>query len=77
VKKSAVAAGGVCVWVQNITLYYDVFVEVEPKKAAVARMTAALEEANAKKEEMENLVADLTAKLAVLQAEFDKVMKTK
>ena len=77
VKKSAVAAGGVCVWVTNITMYYDVFVEVEPKKAAVAKMAAALEEANAKKEEMENKVADLTAKLNVLQAEFDKVMKTK
>ena len=77
VKKAAVAAGGVCVWVTNITVYYDVFVMVEPKKAAVAEMTKKLEEANAKKQEMEDLVADLTAKLNVLQAEFDKVMKTK
>lgn len=77
VKKAAVAAGGVCVWVKNITMYYDVFVEVEPKKAAVAKMTALLDEANAKKEEMEQLVAELTAKLKGLQDEFAKVMKTK
>ena len=53
------------------------FVEVEPKKAAVAVMTARLEEANAKKAEMEELVAKLTAKLKGLQDEFAAVMKTK
>ena len=42
VKKAAVAAGGVCVWVKNITVYYDVFVEVEPKKKAVAEMNEKL-----------------------------------
>ena len=77
VKKAAVAAGGVCIWVKNIAIYYDVFVEVEPKKKAVAEMTAKLDVANAKKKEMEDLVAELSAKLQVLQDEFDKVMKTK
>jgi hypothetical protein len=67
----------VCVWIKNITIYYDVFVEVEPKKAAVAKMTALLDDANKKKEEMETLVAELTAKLKGLQDEFAKVMKTK
>ena len=77
VKKAAVAAGGVCIWVKNIAIYYDVFVEVEPKKKAVAEMTEKLNVANAKKKEMEDLVAELSAKLQVLQDEFDKVMKTK
>ena len=54
VKRAAVAAGGVCIWVKNIAIYYDVFVEVEPKKKAVAEMTARLDVANAK-----NLVHEL------------------
>ena len=53
------AAGGVCVWVKNITLYYDVVVSVEPKKAAVAEMKVKLAEANEKKDKMEALVKDL------------------
>jgi hypothetical protein len=43
-----------------------VFVEVEPKKKAVAEMNAQLEIANAKKKQMEDLVAELSAKLQVL-----------
>jgi len=30
------AAAGICDWVINITMYYDVVVSVEPKKLAVA-----------------------------------------
>ena len=73
----AKAAGGVCVWVINITLYYDVVVTVEPKKAAVAKMKIELATANEKKAVMEEKVAELQEKLAVLVAAFDKAMKTK
>jgi len=44
------AAAGVCDWIINITSYYDVFVSVEPKKAAVAEAKATLAAANEKKE---------------------------
>lgn len=44
------AAAGVCDWLINITSYYDVFVSVEPKKAAVAEAKATLAAANEKKE---------------------------
>lgn len=44
------AAAGVCDWIRNITSYYDVFVSVEPKKAAVAEAKATLAAANEKKE---------------------------
>ena len=73
----AKAAGGVCIWVRNITMYYDVVTTVEPKKAKVAEMKIKLAEANEKKETMEAKVAELQAKLAVLVAAFDKAMKQK
>jgi len=47
-----------------------VFVSVEPKKAKAAAAKLELEEANATKEKMENMVAELSAKLAILQADF-------
>lgn len=70
-------AGNLCDWVINITVYYDVVVSVEPKKQQVAEAQQQLAEANAKKEAMENMVAELSAKLAVLQADYDKAMKEK
>jgi len=36
VMKSSPAAAGLCDWIVNITLYYDVVISVEPKKLAVA-----------------------------------------
>ena len=33
--KSSPAASGLCDWIINITMYYDVVVSVEPKKIAV------------------------------------------
>jgi dynein heavy chain, axonemal len=66
------AAKGICDWIINITMYYDVVVSVEPKKKAVAEAEVQLAEAMATKKEYEDLVAELTAKLAVLQAAFDK-----
>lgn len=60
------AAGGLCDWIINITMYYDVVVSVEPKKQAVAEAQATLAVANARKEEFENLVARLSAELAKL-----------
>jgi hypothetical protein len=49
-------------------MYYDVVVTVEPKKAAARAAQVRLLEANAKKEEMDTLVANLNQALAVLQA---------
>jgi len=36
IMKSSPAASGLCDWIINITMYYDVVVSVEPKKLAVA-----------------------------------------
>jgi len=71
------AAAGLCDWIINITVYYDVVVSVEPKKAKVAAAKEELAAANAKKETMEKMVEELTAKLAILQADFQKAMDEK
>jgi len=58
-------------------MYYDVVVSVEPKKLAVAEAQATLAAANAKKEEVDILVARLNKELAELMAEFQAAMDDK
>ena len=59
--KSSPAASGLCDWIINITMYYDVVVSVEPKKLAVKEAQETLAAANQKKEEVDALVAELNA----------------
>jgi dynein heavy chain, axonemal len=66
IRTKSSAAAGLCDWIINITCYYDVVVSVEPKKLKVAAAQAQLAEANAKKATMEEMVAELSAKLAIL-----------
>jgi dynein heavy chain len=70
IKGKSGCAAGLCDWVVNIAKYYDVFVSVEPLKNSVRDATNRLNEANEKKAEMDELVADLTEKLAVLEKDF-------
>lgn len=71
------AAAGLCEWIVNIIMYYDVVVTVEPKKKALREATETLEAANTKLAEVNALVADLEAKLAVLIADLDKALAEK
>jgi len=75
-KKSG-AAAGLCVFIINIIMYYDVVVQVEPKKQALREATETLNAANEKKAQVDALVAELEKKLARLMAEFDKAMAEK
>lgn len=75
--KKSQAAGGLCVWIINIIMYYDVVVQVEPKKQALREATDTLNAANAKKAEVDTLVAELETKLAKLMNEFEKAMAEK
>merc|ERR1719356_570193 len=75
-KKSG-AAAGLCVFIINIILYYDVVVQVEPKRQALREATETLNNANEKLAQVKALVAELEAKLAKLMAEFDKAMAEK
>ena len=65
-KTKSACASGICDWILNITLYYDVVISVEPKKAAVRAAQQRLSDANAKKEEMDTLVKKLNDELAIL-----------
>ena len=64
-------------WIINIIMYYDVVITVEPKKRALREATATLNAANEKLQNVEALVAELEAKLAVLMAKYDEAMSDK
>ena len=70
VKKNK-AAAGLCSFVVNIVMYYEVVTTVEPKRKALAEANAQLEAANSQLEEVNAKLAELTDKLAKLTAEFD------
>lgn len=65
------AAAGLCSFVINIVLYYEVVVTVEPKRKALAEANEQLETANATLKTVMEKVAALEAKLATLTAELN------
>lgn len=71
------AAAGLCDWINNIVLYYDVVAEVEPKRLALKESEAQLIEANEKLETMNALVAKLQAELNELIEKYDAAIAEK
>ncbi|CBJ30911.1 Dynein heavy chain family dynein heavy chain [Ectocarpus siliculosus] len=71
------AAAGVCSFVLNIVMYYDIVVTVEPKRLALAEANEQLNEANSTLKQVQEQVAELEAKLAKLTAEFNAANKDK
>lgn len=71
------AAAGLCDWVKNIAIYYNVFTNVAPKRLAVEQAQVDLAAANEKKETMEAKVAELMAALKILQDQFQAVIDEK
>jgi len=65
------AAAGLCSFVVNIVMYYEVVVTVEPKRKALAEANEMLEKANTELAEVMEKVATLEAKLAKLTAELN------
>ncbi len=65
------AAAGLCSWVVNIVIYYDIVTTVEPKRKALAEANQALEVAQVRLKAVTELVAELQAKLDKLTVEFD------
>jgi len=76
-KRKSGAAAGLCVFIINIIMYYDVVTQVEPKRAALRQATETLNNANTKLAAVKANVADLDAKLSKLMSAFDKAMKDK
>ena len=77
ISKKSSAAGGLCDWIINISAYYDVVVSVEPLRQAVREGNEELAAANAKKAEVDALVAKLNAELQVLLDTYNAAMKEK
>lgn len=71
------AAAGLCSWVVNIVMYYDIVVTVEPKRQALAAANLELEAANKRLEEVTTLVAELQVKLDKLLTEAAAANKEK
>lgn len=71
------AAAGLCNFVINIVTYRDIVVTVEPKRKALAEANAQLEAANSRLKQVNELVAELEAKLAVLTTELNAANKEK
>lgn len=65
------AAAGLCSFVVNIVMYYEVVVTVEPKRKALAEANEQLESANTQLAHVMAQVAELEAKLAKLTAELN------
>mmetsp|Transcript_31209 Transcript_31209/g.79123 ORF Transcript_31209/g.79123 Transcript_31209/m.79123 type:complete len:3875 (-) Transcript_31209:127-11751(-) len=76
-KKKSNAAAGLCDFLLNIVMYYDIVVTVEPKRNALKQAQQELADANQKLEEVNAHVADLQSKLETLIAEYDKVVAEK
>ena len=76
-KTKAEAAAGVCNWIKNINLYYDVVVNTEPKRQAVEKAKIDLAEATETKEKMNALVKELQDKLDVLMKAYTAAMDKK
>jgi dynein heavy chain len=71
------AAAGLCSWVINILVYYEVFCDVAPKRNALNKANAELQAAKDKLNAVERKVADLQAQLKILTDQFDEAMAAK
>ena len=71
------AAGGMCDWVLNIVVYYDIVSDVEPKRIMLAEAQAQLSDANTKLAIVTAEVAELQAMLAGLEKEFEDAVNEK
>lgn len=59
IRAKSAAAAGLCAWVKNIVIFYNVFCDVEPKRKALAQANADLAAA-------EDKLAKIKAKIKVV-----------
>lgn len=73
----SLAASGLCAWVRNIVIFYEIFCDVEPKRIALDQANAQLSAALEKLRVIQNKIASLEEALAKLTAEFEKATAEK
>eukprot|EP01033_Poteriospumella_lacustris_P002495 gene2501-1816_t len=71
IKSKNSAAAGLCSFVLNIVMYYEVVVTVEPKRKALKEANEQLEAANSQLKQVMDMVAELESKLAKLTADLN------
>ena len=72
IEKKNSAAAGLCSWVINIVNYYDIVLEVEPKRIALRAANEQLNEANAQLQTVRDRVAALQERLDILTVEYNE-----
>lgn len=76
-KTKSECASGLCDFILNIVMYYDVVESVEPKRIEVKNAEQQLADATEKKTVIDAQVAELQAKLDILMIDYDKAMSEK
>jgi len=77
VKGKSLAAAGLCAWVINIVMFYEVFCDVEPKRILLAEANATLEAAQLKLKKIMEKIKALDDALGKLTAEFQAATDAK
>jgi dynein heavy chain len=77
IQKKNSAAAGLCTWVVNIVKYYDIWLDVEPKRIKVQESTEKLDKANGELAIVREQVAELQAQLDVLTEEYNRAESDK
>ena len=72
IEKRNSAAAGLCSWVINIVNYYDIVLQVEPKRQALRAANDMLNQANEQLREVQMRVEALQARLDILTREFNE-----
>lgn len=76
-KKASEMAAGLCVWIRSIINFYDIIIDVAPKRKALDESKIQLEEATKKLNEVEEVVRKLNAELEVLDSQYRKATDEK
>ncbi|CAH8480381.1 unnamed protein product [Dicrocoelium dendriticum] len=77
IRTKSSAAAGLCSWVINILKFYEVYLEVKPKRDALDAANEELRQATEKLETLQKKIAVLEASLAELTANFREATEEK
>lgn len=76
-KSKSTAAAGLCSWVVNIVMFYNVFCDVAPKREALAQANTDLMTAQSRLKDIQSKITDLDNNLGDLKAKFEKATADK
>eukprot|EP00736_Rhodelphis_marinus_P005351 Rmarinus@m.11280 len=72
IEKKSRAAAGLCEWARNIIAYYDIYLEVKPKRDALEEVTNLLKASEARLDAAKARAAEATTKMDELKAEYER-----